>query len=116
VSSPEDRDSFRAQDALSTPTNDSLINIADVRRLFGLGRTAAYELTHRPGFPDPVIVSTRCYRWWASEVDEFAATLRREGPKRNTRQRTTPPTAGSTTPRRIDGKVRPARISKKEAS
>jgi len=33
---------------------DTLITIADIRRIFRLGRTAAYELAHRPGFPDPV--------------------------------------------------------------
>jgi hypothetical protein len=30
---------------------DTLISIRDIREQFGLGRTAAYELTHRPGFP-----------------------------------------------------------------
>jgi predicted DNA-binding transcriptional regulator AlpA len=57
--------------------DDRLISIADIRHLFKLGRTAAYELTHRPGFPDRVEISPRCYRWWASEVDSFADTLRR---------------------------------------
>ena len=55
-----------------------LISIDYIRDLFKLGRTAAYELAHRPGFPDPVKISPHCYRWWASEWDEFAATLRRE--------------------------------------
>ena len=59
-------------------TTDRLISIGDIRDLFKLGRTAAYELTHRPEFPEPVPVSPRCYRWWASEVDAFAATLRRK--------------------------------------
>src|SRR3989442_1065595 len=47
---------------------DRLISIRDVCELFGLGRTAAYELTHRPSFPEPIVISARCYRWWASEV------------------------------------------------
>jgi hypothetical protein len=54
------------------------ISIDYIRDLFKLGRTAAGELTHRPGFPDSVKISPHCYRWWASEWDEFAATLRRE--------------------------------------
>lgn len=53
--------------------SDSLISIADIRKIFRLGRTADYQLPRRPGFPCPVPVSARCYRWRASEVDAFAA-------------------------------------------
>jgi predicted DNA-binding transcriptional regulator AlpA len=59
--------------------DDSMVSIRDIRALFELGRTAAYELTHRPEFPEPVVVSPRCYRWWASEVTAFARNLRCEG-------------------------------------
>ena len=61
-------------------TSDRLISIGDIRTLFKLGRTAAYELTHRPDFPEPVPISPRCYRWWASEVEAFADGLRRKRP------------------------------------
>jgi hypothetical protein len=44
---------------------DTLITITDIRRIFRLSRTAAYELTRRAGSPDPVRVSARCYQWWA---------------------------------------------------
>jgi len=93
-------------------TTDKLISIRDVRKLFGLGRTAAYELTHRPGFPEAVVISPRCYRWWASEVTAFAASIRSEGtkPKRpltRARERRVPDLSSS--PRRISGKVRVAR-------
>jgi len=54
---------------------DQLISITDIRALFKLGRTAAYELTHRAEFPAPVQVSRRCLRWWASEVDAYADAL-----------------------------------------
>jgi predicted DNA-binding transcriptional regulator AlpA len=54
--------------------SDTLISIRDIRELFSLGRTAAYELTHRPGFPEPVKLSPRCYRWWTSEVLAFTLT------------------------------------------
>jgi len=57
---------------------DSLITIKEIRNIFGLGRTAAYELTHRPEFPAPVPISRRCYRWWAKEVAAFAAELREQ--------------------------------------
>ena len=64
----------------------SLISIREIRALFGLGRTAAYELTHRPGFPAPVRISSRCYRWWAAEVAAFTADLRRQA-RHGNRQR-----------------------------
>ena len=93
-------------------TSDRLISIGDVRKLFKLGRTAAYELTHRPEFPEPVPISSRCYRWWASEVDAFADSLRRKRSEQCVRgggtQRTTTPNPAMP-PRRITGKVRAAR-------
>ena len=55
---------------------DTLISIRNIRELFSLGRTAAYELTHRSGFPEPIKLSSRCYRWWASEVIAFTADVR----------------------------------------
>jgi predicted DNA-binding transcriptional regulator AlpA len=92
-------------------TSDKLIGIRDIGELFGLGRTAAYELTHRPGFPVPVVISPRCYRWWTSEVTAFAESLRREGSSPGRRNGCTvvrhPPRP--TTPRCITGRVRTAR-------
>jgi predicted DNA-binding transcriptional regulator AlpA len=91
---------------------DRLISIREIRELFGLGRTAAYELTHRTSFPEPVVVSPRCYRWWASEVTAFAASIRGQPakPKRPAsceRPRREPDL--STSACRITGKVRAAR-------
>lgn len=95
---------------------DRLISIGDIRALFKLGRTAAYELTHRSGFPAPVQVSSRCLRWWASEVDAYAHTLQGEGVRvrvrRTAMQQAENPGA---LPRRITGTVRAAR-SRKEPS
>jgi predicted DNA-binding transcriptional regulator AlpA len=65
----------RESPAIALPQVGSLISIQEIRALFGLGRTAAYELTHRPGFPAPVRISPRCYRWWAAEVAAFTADL-----------------------------------------
>jgi len=118
VNSPQDPATGKPQDAHSPGlAGDSLISIADVRRIFRLGRTAAYELTRRPGFPDPVQVSAGCYRWWASEVSEFAASLRRDRadriPRRPAKPRLPDP---ATPPRRISGKVRAARAGRREAS
>ena len=91
----------------------TLISIREIRALFGLGRTAAYELTHRPGFPAPVRISPRCYRWWAAEVAAFTADLRRQARPGN-RQRPAAP-AQDLPALHITGKVRMAR-RRKEAS
>ena len=96
---------------------DTLISIRDIRDLFGLGRTAAYELTHRPGFPEPIKLSARCYRWWASEVIAFAADVRlRTAPSNRSRDagraahRPASPNAPASL--RITGTVRIARSRK----
>jgi predicted DNA-binding transcriptional regulator AlpA len=96
---------------------DKLISIHDIREIFAIGRTAAYELTHRPGFPEPIKLSSRCYRWWANEVTAFAATMRRDSatPKRISNARRS---AGQQTqsegvsPFRITGRTRFARTRK----
>jgi predicted DNA-binding transcriptional regulator AlpA len=96
--------------------NDALITIADIRKRFKLGRTAAYELTHRPGFPDPVPISPRCYRWWASEVDAFAASLRHEKVSQaaaGSPRKEKPQAPGPATPVRITGTIRAARTHRK---
>ena len=97
---------------------DRLLSIRDIRQLFGLGRTAAYELTHRRDFPEPVVISPRCYRWWASEVTAFAASIRREGTSprrpgsaRRAREQQAPHL--STSSRHISGTVRVARARRK---
>ena len=99
--------------ATSSLQAGTLISIREIRALFGLGRTAAYELTHRPGFPAPVRISPRCYRWWAAEVAAFTADLRRQAWPRN-RQRPVVP-AQDLPALHITGKVRMAR-RRKEAS
>jgi hypothetical protein len=58
---PNDLATSRLETAAPTRSaSDELISIADIRRLFKLGRTAAYELTHRPEFPDHVEISPHC--------------------------------------------------------
>ena len=99
----------------ATPTaqrghDDHLIGIREIRALFDLGRTAAYELVHRPGFPTVVPVSSHSHRWWESEVRAFAATLHAEGqpPVRSARSAQAKP-GPDTAPLRIAGKMRYAR-------
>lgn len=93
------------------PPGDRLIGIGDIRQLFGLGRTAAYELTHRPGFPAPVPLSSHAYRWWASEVAAFAAALRtadQSPPAGSRRQAPASAPSPSAARLRITGAVRSA--------
>jgi predicted DNA-binding transcriptional regulator AlpA len=97
--------------------DDRLLCITDIRAFFKLGRTAAYDLTHRPDFPAPVVVSPRCYRWWASEVTAFATGMRREGakPRRHnnaSRRPNTQLTPLNAQACRITGRVRVARSMK----
>ncbi len=89
---------------------DHLISIREIRAMFGLGRTAAYELTHRPGFPAAVRISARCYRWWAAEVAAFAAALRQQ-PQPAIRRRSPDPAARAecTPAPQITGTARMAR-------
>jgi predicted DNA-binding transcriptional regulator AlpA len=94
------------------PPGDRLIGIGDIRQLFGLGRTAAYELTHRAGFPAPVPLSSHAYRWWASEVTAFAAALRTadQSPTAGSRRQAPKSSPSPSTARlRITGAVRSAR-------
>ena len=114
MTSPEDPAACPPETVGPSPSaSDKLISHDYIRNLFKLGRTAAYELTHRPGFPDPVEISPHCYRWWASEVDEFAATLRRERAQVRTRQaKTSHLPDPATPPRRITGKVHAVRTRK----
>ena len=94
----------------------TLISIREIRALFGLGRTAAYELTHRPGFPAPVRISPRCYRWWAADVAAFTADLRRQARPGNRQRPARQAAPAQDMPAlHITGKVRMAR-RRKEAS
>ncbi len=94
----------------------SLISIREIRALYDLGRTAAYNLTHRPGFPAPVRISPRCYRWWAAEVAAFTADLRRQARPGNRQRPARQAAPAQDIPAlHITGKVRMAR-RRKEAS
>jgi predicted DNA-binding transcriptional regulator AlpA len=93
----------------------ALISIREIRALFGLGRTAAYELTHRPDFPTPLRLSPRCYRWWPAEVAAFAADLRHQAQPANHGRPARQAAAQEIPELRITGKMRTVR-RRKEAS
>jgi predicted DNA-binding transcriptional regulator AlpA len=97
----------------AAPQDDHLIGIADIRKLCRLGRTAAYELVNRPGFPSVVPVSRRTHRWWANEVLAFLATLQETG--RQPIRRSRSPQSGQEQPRHITGNVRYTRSRRNPA-
>ncbi len=45
------------------PCSLSIFDIHTVRRIFGVSRTAGYDLTRSAGFPPPIVISSRCLRW-----------------------------------------------------
>jgi transcriptional regulator with XRE-family HTH domain len=45
-----------------------LLTIHDIASLLRLHRTAAYARTREPDFPDPLVISGSCYRWYTHEV------------------------------------------------
>lgn len=99
------------------PTDDTLIAMGDIRARFKLGRTAAYGLVRRPDFPARVVISARCHRWWASEVDAFAAQLRESPPpgrSGSTRRTVTQnPSGSAVVPRRTGGRRPASRAGRK---
>jgi predicted DNA-binding transcriptional regulator AlpA len=62
------------------------IDIAGLRSLLGLGRTATYELIRDPGFPEAYGISARHFLW---DLDEVEAWIRsRKGVKPSARHLT----------------------------
>jgi predicted DNA-binding transcriptional regulator AlpA len=53
-----------------------LLTIHDIAALLRVRRTAAYAHTRDPDFPDPLIISGSCYRWYRHEVVAFLDTRR----------------------------------------
>ena len=58
---------------MTTPTDrpaglPTLLTIHDIASLLRLHRTAAYARTREPDFPDPLVISGACYRWYTHEV------------------------------------------------
>lgn len=84
---------------------DKLITVREIRAKFRLGRTAGYELVHRPGFPAPIVVSPRSHRWLESEVNAFAEALRVPGPDPDAARRAVSPDAAR---RAVSSALRPA--------
>jgi len=78
---------------MSTPANPqdalpTLLTIHDIAALFRVQRTAAYARTRDPDFPDPLVISGSCYRWYAHEV--LAYIDARRTPKKVYRNHTPP--------------------------
>lgn len=93
-----------------------LISRQQVGELFGLRRSATYELTRRPDFPPPVVLSSKCLRWPVDEVVAFAEKLRpkeaRQPMRRVRAGRANGDVAWPVLEGRLTGRVRPARPHK----
>ena len=74
------------QDGLPT-----LLTIHDIAALFRVQRTTAYARTREPDFPDPLVISGSCYRWYSHEVLAYIDSRRSE--KRAYLRRDPPPEA-----------------------
>jgi predicted DNA-binding transcriptional regulator AlpA len=103
----------KVTDGTSASEPSRLMSRQQVGDLFGLRKSAAYDLTQRPDFPPPVVVSSRCLRWPAEEVAAYAENLRRKEADRSghlggagggSRDTDWP-----SPERRVIGRVRPAR-------
>ncbi|WP_416954444.1 helix-turn-helix transcriptional regulator [Nocardioides sp. T5] len=66
----------------------TLLTIHDIASLLRVHRTAAYARTRDPEFPDPLVISGSCYRWYTAEVLAYVET--RRTPKRVPRPRRGP--------------------------
>ncbi|KRA87578.1 hypothetical protein ASD84_16045 [Nocardioides sp. Root682] len=73
----------------------ALLTIHDIAALLRIHRTAAYARTRDPDFPDPLVISGSCYRWYADEVAAYVAS--RRAPKKEHQRRAVPldPSAAS---------------------
>ncbi len=65
--------------SLGMTTNTNLvptrtIDVSGLRSLFGLGRTATYELTHDETFPQAYGITPRHYVWNLDEVEMWLAS------------------------------------------
>jgi len=90
-----------------------LISRQQVGDLFGLRRSATYDLTQRSDFPPPVVISPKCLRWPVEEVVAFAEKLRHKDAGQQMRRARTGRVKGTAAwpmpGGRITGRVRPAR-------
>jgi predicted DNA-binding transcriptional regulator AlpA len=55
------------------------VSIGDVARMLGVGRSRAYELSKRVGFPEPVGQTPRMRLWAREDVEEWIRRTRPEG-------------------------------------
>ena len=58
----------------------TLLTIHDIASLLRLHRTAAYARTREPDFPDPLVISGACYRWYTHEVLAYVDARRTPKP------------------------------------
>ena len=72
----------------------TLLTIHDIAALFRVRRTTAYARTRDPDFPDPLVISGSCYRWYTHEVLAYIDS-RRAMKKGYLRRTSSPDACGS---------------------
>jgi predicted DNA-binding transcriptional regulator AlpA len=81
----------------------TLLTIHDIASLLRLHRTAAYARTREPDFPDPLVISGSCYRWYTHEVLAYLDTRRAPKtvprPRRGQEDRSLPSVVAHAVPR-----------------
>jgi prophage regulatory protein len=61
--------------SLPTHRSGSLLRLADVCELVGVGRSTIYKWTSEGRFPSPIHVSERAVRWRLEEIEHWRAAL-----------------------------------------
>ncbi len=81
----------------------TLLTIHDIASLLRLHRTAAYARTREPDFPDPLVISGSCYRWYTHEVLAYVDARRARKtvprPRRGEENRSLPSVVAPAVPR-----------------
>ena len=56
-------------------TTPLLISAPDAARLLGVSERSFHNLRHRPDFPRPITIGTRCVRWRVADLEAFIEAL-----------------------------------------
>lgn len=80
----------------AAPRLPQLLDINDLMALLRLGRTTTYARTRESDFPDAVILSEGCYRWWGHEVEAWLESRRMHAHRKATRAARAATTAPTT--------------------
>jgi prophage regulatory protein len=64
---------------MDSQESSALLSLPEVERLTGLRKSAIYLRVARGDFPAPLVISSRCSRWHAHEIQAWVEALPRKG-------------------------------------